>query len=74
MRQVIETRSESHGCVDEIVRTGSDQHDVTQVRQHLCYFLGQSKHGVVISLRKYAMEILEGTRLMNAKPIDTLMD
>ena len=36
--------------------------------------MAQSKHGVVISQRKYAMDILEETGLMNAKPIDTPMD
>ena len=76
--------------VDDIVITGSDHHGITQIKQHLChhfqtkdlgrlrYFLGievaQSKHGVVISQRKYAMDILEETGLMNAKPIDTPMD
>ena len=44
----------------------------------LRYFLGievaQSKDGVVISQRKYAMDILEETGLLNAKPVDTPMD
>ena len=41
-------------------------------------FLGievaQSKDGLVISQRKYAMDILEETCLLNAKLVDTLMD
>ena len=76
--------------VDDIVITGNDHHGITQVKQHLChhfqtkdlgrlrYFLGieiaQSKRGIVISQRKYAMDILEVIRLLNSKPVDTPMD
>lgn len=76
--------------VDDIVITGSDQEGILQLKQHLSsqfqtkdlgrlrYFLGievaQSKDGIVISQRKYAMDILEETGLLNAKPVDTPMD
>jgi len=76
--------------VDDIVITGSDQHGITKLKQYLCrqfqtkdlgklrYFLGikvaQSKDGVVISQRKYALDILEETGLLNSKPVDTPMD
>ena len=76
--------------VDDIVITGSDHQGIVQVKQHLChhfqtkdlcklrYLLGievaQSKDGVVISQRKYAMDILEETGLMSAKPVDIPMD
>ena len=44
----------------------------------LCYFLGievvQSKHSIVFSQRKYAMDILEEMGLLSAKPVDTPMD
>ena len=76
--------------VDDIVITGSDQQRILQLKQHLSnefqskdlrklrYFLvievAQSKDGVVISQRKYAMDILEETCLLNSKPIDTPMD
>ena len=66
--------------VDDIVITGSDNDGITQVKQHLChhfqtkdlgklrYFLGievtQSKDGIVLSQRKYAMDILEETGLL----------
>ena len=76
--------------VDDIVITGSDQQGILQLKQHLShqfqtkdlgklrYFLGievaQSKDGLVISQRKYAMDILEETGLLNAKPVDTPMD
>ena len=36
--------------------------------------VAQSKDGLVISQRKYAMDILEETGLLNAKPADTPMD
>ena len=76
--------------VDDIVITGSDHHGIIQIKQHLGhhfqtkdlgklrYFLGievaQSKDGIVISQRKYAMDILEEIGLLNARSVDTPMD
>jgi len=44
----------------------------------LRYFLGikvsQSNHGIVISQRKYALDLLEETGLINSKFVETLMD
>ncbi|RVW87925.1 Retrovirus-related Pol polyprotein from transposon RE1 [Vitis vinifera] len=44
----------------------------------LKYFLGieiaQSSSGVVLSQRKYALDILEETGMLNCKPLDTPMD
>ena len=76
--------------VDDIVLTGSDHHGISQVKQHLCqhfqtkdlgklrYFLGievaQSNTGIVISQRKYALDILEEIWLMNSKSVDFAMD
>ena len=76
--------------VDDIVIIGSDHHGIIQIKQHLGhhfqtkdlsklrYFLGievaQSKDGIVISQRKYAMDILEEIGMLNAKPVDTPMD
>ncbi|XP_050897679.1 uncharacterized mitochondrial protein AtMg00810-like [Lathyrus oleraceus] len=75
---------------DDIVITGSDQQGILQLKQHLSnqfqtkdlgklrYFLGievaQSIDGLMISQRKYAMDILEETSLLNAKPTNTPMD
>ena len=76
--------------LDDIVLTGSDHHGISQVKQHLYqhfqtkdlgklrYFLGievaQSNTGIVISQRKYALDILEEMGLMNSKFVDTPMD
>ena len=76
--------------VDDIVITGNDVAKISQQKQHLfsnfqtkdlnClkYFLGievaQSKEGVVISQRKYALDILEETGMTNCRPIDSPMD
>ena len=76
--------------VDDIVITGDDQEGIKELKQHLFkhfqtkdlgrlrYFLGievaQSKTGVAISQRKYALDILEETGMLDCKPIDTPMD
>ena len=76
--------------VDDIVITGSDQDGIKKLKQHLFthfqtkdlgklkYFLGieiaQSSSGVVLSQRKYALDILEETGMLDCKPVDTPMD
>ncbi|RVW17806.1 Retrovirus-related Pol polyprotein from transposon RE1 [Vitis vinifera] len=76
--------------MDDIVITGSDQNDIQNLKQHLFthfqtkdlgklkYFLGieitQSSFGVVLSRRKYALDILEETGMLDCKPVDTPMD
>ena len=76
--------------VDDIVITGSDQDGIQKLKQHffthfqtkdlgkLKYFLGieiaQSSSGVVLSQRKYALDILEETGMLDCKPVDTPMD
>jgi hypothetical protein len=76
--------------VDDITITGRDHRGILQLKQHfshefqtkdlakLRYFLGievaQSKDGILISQRKYVMDILEETCLLNAKPVDTPID
>nr|KYP68976.1 hypothetical protein KK1_022626 [Cajanus cajan] len=76
--------------VDDIVITGNDATRISQLKDHLFshfqtkdlgslkYFLGievaQSKEGVVISQRKYALDILKETCLENCRPIDSPMD
>ena len=76
--------------VDDIVITGSDRDDIKKLKQHLFihfqtkdlgklkYFLGieiaQSSSGVVLSQRKYALDILEETGMLDCKPVDTPMD
>ncbi|RVW89916.1 Retrovirus-related Pol polyprotein from transposon RE1 [Vitis vinifera] len=75
--------------VDDIVITGSDQDGIQKLKQHLFthfqtkdlgklkYFLGieiaQSSSGVVLQ-RKYALDILEETGMLDCKPVDTPMD
>ncbi|RVW40634.1 Retrovirus-related Pol polyprotein from transposon RE1 [Vitis vinifera] len=76
--------------VDDIVITGSDQEGIQRLKQHLFnhfqtkdlgklkYFLGleiaQSSSGVVMSQRKYALDILKETSMLECKPVDTPMD
>ncbi|RVW15974.1 Retrovirus-related Pol polyprotein from transposon RE2 [Vitis vinifera] len=76
--------------VDDIVITGSDQDGIQKLKQHLFthfqtkdlgklkYLLGieiaQSSSGVVLSQRKYALDILEETGMLDCKPVDTPMD
>ena len=76
--------------VDDIIITGNDQNGIQKLKQHLFthfqtkdlgklkYFLGieiaQSSSGVVLSQRKYALDILEETGMLDCKPVDTPMD
>ena len=76
--------------VDDIVITSTGQDGIQKLKQHLFshfqtkdlgklkYFLGievaQSNSGVVISQRKYTLDILTNTGMLNCKPIDTPMD
>ena len=76
--------------VDDIVITGSDQDGIQKLKQHLFnhfqtkdlrklkYFLGieiaQSNSGMVMSQRKYVLDILEEIGMLDCKPVDTLMD
>ncbi|RVW71183.1 Retrovirus-related Pol polyprotein from transposon RE1 [Vitis vinifera] len=76
--------------MDDIVITGSDQDGIQKLKQHLFthfqtkdlgklkYFLGieiaQSSSGVVLSQRKYVLDILEETGMLDCKPVDTPMD
>lgn len=76
--------------VDDIVITRNDHGGIQRLKQHLFqhfqtkdlgrlkYFLGievaQSKRGVTISQRKYALDILKETGMLDCRPIDTPMD
>ena len=76
--------------MDDIVITGTDQDGIQKLKQHffshfqtkdlgkLKYFLGievaQSNSGMVISQRKYTLDILTDTGMLDCKPIDTPMD
>ena len=76
--------------VDDIVITGSDQDDIRKLKQHLFnhfqtkdlgklkYLLGieiaQSNFDVVMSYRKYVLDILEEIGMLDCKPVDTPMD
>ena len=76
--------------VDDIVITSNDHDGIQRLKQHLFnhfrtkdlgklkYFLGieitQSKSGVVMNKKKYALKILEETSMLDCKPVDTPMD
>jgi len=75
--------------VDDIVITGNDDSKISQLKHlfshfqtkdlgRLKYFLGievaQSKEGIIISQRKYALDILEETCTINCRHIDSPMD
>ena len=76
--------------MDDIVITGSDWDGIQKLKQHLFshfqtkdlgklkYFLGnevaQSNSRVVISQRKYALNILTDTGMLDCKLVDTPMD
>ena len=76
--------------VDDIIITDSGHDGIQKLKQHifshfqtkdlgkLKYFLGievaQSNFGVVISQRKYTLDILIDTVMLDCKPVDIPMD
>ena len=76
--------------VNDIVITGSNPDGIRKLKQHLFsyfqtkdlgklkYFLNikiaQSKSGMVMSQRKYVLDILEEIGMLDYKPVDTPMD
>ena len=76
--------------MDDIIITGSDQDGIQKLKEHLFshfqtkdlgklkYFLGikvtQSNSVVIISQRKYTLDILIDTGILDFKPVDTPMD
>ena len=76
--------------MDDIVITGRDQDSIKKLKQHLFnhfqtkdlgkleYFLGikvaQSNFKVVISQRKYTLDILADIDMLDCKPVNTPMD
>ncbi|RZB87138.1 Pectin acetylesterase 2 isoform B [Glycine soja] len=76
--------------VDDLVITRNDQEKIAQLKQHLFshfqtkdygklkYFLGievaRSKDGIIISQRKYALDILKEIGMLDCRPIDSPMD
>ena len=76
--------------MDDIIITGNDQDGIRKLKQHLFshfqtkdlgklkYFFGieiaQSKSSVVMSQRKYVLDILEEIGMLDCKLVDTSMD
>ena len=76
--------------MDDIIITGSDQDGIQKLKQYLFtqfqikdlgklkYFMkieiAQSSSRVVLFQRKYALDILEETSMLDSKSIDTPMD
>jgi len=76
--------------VDDIVITENDSTTICWLKKHLfshfqtkdlgClkYFLGievaQSNEGIVISQRKYALDILKETSMIECRPVNSPMD
>ena len=74
----------------DIVLIDSDQDDIRKFKQHffchfqtkdlgkLKYFLGigiaQSNSDVVMSQRKYVLDVLEESGMLDCKPVDTPLD
>ena len=76
--------------VNDIILTGDDSEEILKLKRLLAtefeikdlgtlrYFLGmevaRSKKGIVISQRKYILDLLSETGLLGCKPADTPMD
>ena len=76
--------------VDDIVLTGNHEVEMRRLKMllskqfeikdlgHLKYFLGmgvaRSSKGILISQRKYVIDLLRGTDMNGCKPVETPMD
>lgn len=76
--------------VDDIVITGDDKKEIIRLKQFLSkefeikdlgsmkYFLGmeigRSRNQISVSQRKYIIDLLKNTAMVNCKPMDTPMD
>ncbi|XP_068666377.1 uncharacterized protein [Aristolochia californica] len=76
--------------VDDIIITGSDLEGIQKTKERICtefktkdlellkYFLGievlQSVHGIILSERKYVLDLLEVTGMLGCILAETLMD
>ena len=76
--------------VDDIIITGNDMNEINQLKQRLAlefelkdlgnlrYFLGmevaRSEKDIVLSQRKYVLDLLKETRMLNCKPMSTPME
>lgn len=75
--------------LDDIVITGNHEEEITQFKRVakkfemkdlglLKYFLGievaKSNHGILISQRKYVLDLLKETGMLGCKPVDASMD
>ena len=73
--------------VDDMIITGDDNEEIIELQEHLAkefemknlgglkYFLGievaRSKHGIFLSQRKYILDLLAETGMLECKPADT---
>ncbi|CAN6712060.1 unnamed protein product [Malus baccata var. baccata] len=76
--------------IDDMIVTGDDQKEIQCLQKYLAteyemkelgelkYFLGievaRSKHGIFLSQRKYALDLLAETSMLDCKHIDTLIE
>ncbi|RVW36998.1 Retrovirus-related Pol polyprotein from transposon TNT 1-94 [Vitis vinifera] len=76
--------------VDDIILSGNDMEELQNLKKYLSeefevkdlgnlkYFLGmevaRSRKGIVVSQRKYILDLLKETGMLGCKPIDTPMD
>ncbi|RVW38517.1 Retrovirus-related Pol polyprotein from transposon RE1 [Vitis vinifera] len=76
--------------VDDIILSGNDMEELQNLKKYLLeefevkdlgnlkYFLGmevaRSRKGIVVSQRKYILDLLKETGILGCKPIDTPMD
>ena len=76
--------------VDDIILSGNDEEELQKLKKQLAqefevkdignlkYFfemgVARSRKGIVVSQRKFTLDLLKETGMIGCKPVDTLMD
>ena len=73
---IIITRDDEEGLVNlkKLLASEFEIKDLGQLRYFLGMEVGRTKEGIVVTQRKYVLDLLQETGMLGCKPVDTPMD